>query len=162
MKLFIKRDTSASDREFVICDASGNEKYTVVSVTSNVTANANLQIRDANGNVGARIRRLPIPGTMTFVLKAYGTHINFVIVPTQKGVYSYFYRNNWHVSGDIAAKNFTVIDVDKTVVFRHDRHTGYGELTIEDEENELFCIAAAVCVDLLNTVEKHALKTANI
>ena len=162
MKLFIKRDASASDREFVICDASGNEKYTVVSVTSKVTANANLQIRDANGNVGARIRRLPIPGTMTFVLKAYGTHINFVIVPTQKGVYSYFYRNNWHVSGDIAAKNFTVIDVDKTVILHHRKHADHCTLEYFDRDNELYCVTAAICANLINTVEKPVIKAVNI
>lgn len=162
MKLFIKRDTSANGRTFVICDASGSEKYTTVTISSKVTPNANLQIRDTGGAVAAKIRRLPIPGTMTYVLKAYKTHIIFVIVPTQKGMYSYFYRTNWHINGNIAAKNFTVIDVDKTVVFHHIRHAGYAELDIKNEDRELFCVAASVCVDLINTVEKHALKAANI
>ena len=163
MKLFIKRELSASSCEFVVSDASGNEKYKVNRKQTKVTPNTVYRISDVNGEgVAAAIRRLPVVGTKTFVLKAYKTHVTFVMVPTQKGIYAYFYGNNWHIRGDIAAKNFEVIDVDNTEIFSHKCHSDYGELTVVDEENELFCVAAAVCVNLINTTEQHVLKTANI
>lgn len=162
MKLFIKRELSASSCEFVVSDASGNEKYKVNRKQTKVTPNVVYRILDTGDGVAAEIRRLPVVGTKTFVLKAYKTHITFVMVPTQKGIYAYFYGNNWHIRGDIAAKNFEVIDVDNTGIFMHTRHSDYTELTVNDEENELFCIAAAVCVNLINTTGQHVLKTANI
>ena len=53
-----------------------------------------------------------------------------------------------------------MIDVDKSVVFSHTRHSGYTELEINDEANELLCVAAPVCVNMINTVEKHELMPA--
>ncbi len=75
-------------------------------------------------------------------------------------MYSYFYGSNRLVSGSVAAKNFSVIDVDKSVVFSHRRRPGYIELEIADKKNEAFSVAVSVCANLINTVEKHELKPA--
>lgn len=162
MRLFIRRSTSAADCLFVLYDASGNEKYKVIRKATKVAPNASYFITDASGRTAAKIRRLPLVGAKTFALRADKSRVNLVLLPTQQGVFATFYGVNWHLNGDVAAKNYTVIDVDKTVVFRHTRHARYGELEIFDEENELLCIAAAVCINLLNTVEKHVLLTANV
>lgn len=162
MKLFIRRSTDASGCLFVLYDESGNEKYKVFRKAFKLMPIASYRIADVTGDTAAKIRRLPFVGAKTFALKANRSRVNLVLLPTQQGVFATFYGNNWHVNGNIAAKNFSVIDVDKTEVFRHIRHSRYGELEIFDEENELLCVAAAICINLLNTVEKHALKAANV
>ena len=55
-------------------------------------------------------------------------------------------------------KNFTIIDVDKSVILRHIKHTDFCELIIERESAELYCIAASVCANLINTVDKFAVQ----
>ena len=90
------------------------------------------------------------------------SHVTFVIVPTKRGILSYFYGNNWHILGDVAAKNFTVIDVDKTIIMNHRRHADRCTLEIFNSENELYCVAASVCVNLINTIEKPVVKTARV
>ena len=54
----------------------------------------------------------------------------------------------------IAAKNFTVIDVDKTVILTHRQHANHCTLEINHPDNELYGIMTAVCANLINTVEK--------
>lgn len=162
MKLHLKRDVSADGAGFAVFDESGREKYRAVSVKTKVTKKTNLFLLDGNGNTAAKIRRLPIVGTYTFVLKVSKSHITFVIVPTKNGILSYFYGNNWHINGSIAAKNFTIIDVDKSVVLSHRKHADYCTLEIFDEDNELYCVAAAICANLINTIEKPVVQAAKV
>lgn len=162
MKLHLKRDVSAGDACFSVFDESGAEKFRAVQVSTKVTKRTNLILLDNQGNTAAKIRRLPIVGTCTFVLKVGRAHITFVIVPTKNGILSNFYGNNWHINGSIAAKDFTVSDVDNTVILSHRRHADHCTLEIFDPENELYCIAVSVCANLINTIEKPVVKTANI
>ena len=162
MKLHLKRDLSAVDAGFTVFDESGMEKYRAVSVKTKVTKKTNLLLLNSQGETAAKIRRLPIVGTYTFVLKVAKSHITFVIVPTKNGILSYFYGNNWHINGSIAAKNFTIIDVDKSVILSHRKHTDYCTLEIFDEDNELYCVAASICANLINTIEKPVVQAANI
>ena len=90
------------------------------------------------------------------------SHITFVMVPVKGEILSYFYGNNWHVNGNIAAKNFTVIDVDKTVILYHRKHADHCTLEYFDRDNELYCVTAAICANLINTVEKPVIKAVNI
>ena len=162
MKLHLKRDLSAGDAGFTVFDESGMEKYRAVSVKTKVTKKTNLLLLNSQGETAAKIRRLPIVGTYTFVLKVAKSHITFVIVPTKNGILSYFYGNNWHINGSISAKDFTIIDVDKSVILSHRKHADYCTLEIFDEEHELYCVSAAICANLINTIEKPVVQAANI
>ena len=162
MKLHLKRDLSASDAGFTVFDESGMEKYRAVSVKTKVTKKTNLLLLNSQGETAAKIRRLPIVGTYTFVLKVAKSHITFVIVPTKNGILSYFYGNNWHINGSISAKDFTIIDVDKSVILSHRKHADHCTLEIFDEEHELYCVSAAICANLINTIEKPVVQAANI
>ena len=67
MTLFLKRDTSADDPLFVICDMSGNEKYRVNRQSDKAFLSKRLAIADETGRTVAKIRRLPIAGSSTFL-----------------------------------------------------------------------------------------------
>lgn len=154
MKFYLQRDRSADNICFSVSDETGVEKYRVISVSTKVTKRTNLVLLNADGNTVGKIRRLPIVSTYTFVLRVKKSHITFVIVPVKNGILSYFYGNNWHINGSIAAKNFTVIDVDKTVILTHRQHANHCTLEINHADNELYGIMTAVCANLINTVEK--------
>ena len=79
-------------------------------------------------------------------------------VQTTKGISAYFYGSNWHIVGEFAAKNFSIIDVDKTLICEHRNHADYCEINIPDSGNELFCVAASVCSNLINTIDSPALQ----
>lgn len=154
MKRFIKRSACKGEAGFLIDNASGVTLYRAVFCKTRVSTRYKIAVTDANGCTVLRIRRLPLVGTNTYLFRKGKTRVTFSAVPTKNGVYTYFYGNNWHILGDLATKNFTVIDVDKTEICRHFRHTDYCELDIFDAEQELFCIATSICANLLNTVDR--------
>lgn len=159
MRLMLQRDVSASAEEFVLYDECGGLKYRVTCKQQKLVTNYNIMITDSGGALVAKIRRLPIFGTHTYVLRAGKRHITLAAVVTARGVLCNFYGNNWHVSGDFGAKCFTVIDVDKTPIMTLCRHARYHELEIADEGNELFCVMTAVCACLINTIENYTVQT---
>ena len=158
MTLYLRRDVSAGNRCFTVSDALGAEKYFVSTPTSGLMTKFKLVITDTTGNEAARIRRIPLVGTMTYVLRFGRKHVTLVTVPTTKGISAYFYGSNWHIGGEFAAKNFSIIDVDKTLICEHRNHADYSEINIPDSGNELFCVAASVCSNLINTIDSPALQ----
>lgn len=160
MRLFIKRDKSPDSTDFVIFGESGEERYKTQQKKTPSKKGVNLRIVDASGCTAAKIRRFPIAPASIFFIRLEKSRLTFVTVPAKNGLYSYFYGSNRLVSGSVAAKNFSVIDVDKSVVFSHRRRPGYIELEIADKKNEAFSVAVSVCANLINTVEKHELKPA--
>lgn len=158
MRLFLKRDVSLGKSAFVISDEQGSDKYFADVEKTKVGGKLNILITGPDGQTAAKIREFPLVGTKTFVFKVNKKHITFVVLPTANGFNCRFYGNNWYLSGELCSKNFTIIDVDKSVILRHIKHTGYCELVIERESAELYCVAASVCANLINTVEKFAVQ----
>jgi uncharacterized protein YxjI len=160
MRLFLKREVSNADSAFVIYDESGELKYRAVFYgTKNKKPAPLIVIADCRGDAVSKIRCLRLMNANVYVLKAYKKHLTFVTVATQKGVYSYFYGNNWHINGSIIQKNFEVIDVDKSLIMTHKKTRGYCELEIIDESRELFCVSAAVCANLISIAGRLAPQT---
>ncbi len=160
MRLFIKRDKSPDSTDFVIFGESGEERYKTLRKNTASKKSVNLRIVDASGKTAAKIRKFPFAPASIFFIRLEKSRLTFVAVPSKNGLYSYFYGSNRLISGNVAAKNFSVIDVDKSVVFSHRRRMGYAELEITCEKNEAFSVAVSVCANLINTVEKHELKPA--
>ncbi len=164
MKLFLKRDVSAKYSGFTVYDEFGNAKYfakpkpTKLNATSKASK-FNIILTNTENEQIAKIRQLPIVGTNTFVLKVKKSHITFVTVVTSKGIYSYFYGNNWHIHGDVAAKNFDIIDVDNSIISSQKRNLKSIEININDESNELYCVLTSICVCFINTIEKPLVQT---
>ena len=158
MTLYLKRDVSAGNRCFVVSDAFGAEKYFVSTPSAGILTKSKLVVADMSGFEAAKIRRIPLVGIAAYVLRFGKRHVTLVTVPTAKGISAYFYGSNWHIVGELAAKNFSIIDVDKTLILEHRRHADYCELTIPESGNELFCVAASVCANLINTIDSPALQ----
>lgn len=158
MRLFLKRDVSLGESAFVVCNEQGREKYRATVDKTKVGGKYRILVSGNDGQTVCKIRELPIVGTKTFVFKVNKKHVTFVAVPTANGVYSYFYGNNWHISGELASKNFVIIDVDKSEILRHSKRSGYCELEIFRESEEMYCVAVSICANLINTVEKLAVQ----
>ena len=150
MKLFITRDVSPSDVCFLIRDELGRDKYTAVmkrrkrSMRGVVNNIVRLNILDENKNLVARLRQLPVAGVNSFTLKTDKTAATLVVLMTNNMVQCRFYGNN-----------FSIVDVDNAQICNHIKHPLGCELEIADAQNELICLMTALCVNMINTVDKR-------
>ena len=94
MTLYLKRDISAGNRCFTVNDALGEVKYLVSVPPSGLMTRFKLVITDASGNEAARIRRIPLAGTVTYVLRFDRKHVTLVTVPGANGISANFYGSN--------------------------------------------------------------------
>ena len=149
MKLFITRDVSPSDVCFLIRDELGRDKYTAVmkrrkrSMRGVVNNIVRLNILDENKTLVA------------FTLKTDKTAATLVVLMTNNMVQCRFYGNNWRILGDVISKNFSIVDVDNAQICNHIKHPLGCELEIADAQNELICLMTALCVNMINTVDKR-------
>lgn len=157
MKLFIKRSVSPDELCFNIFDELSNQKYRACLIGSKSVLK--IIVCDGSGNAVLKIRKIPLAINGAFVFKTRKKYITFLTVTSSKGISGYFYGNNWHVQGNLASGCFSIIDVDNTVISNQVKHGGYIELEVCNSENELFCIATAVCASLFNTVDKLVIQT---
>lgn len=156
MKLFIKRNISPDKSCFTVFDEYGNEKYNA-TFTGSKSVSKLIVSENADKTV-LKIRKIPIVGTHTFAFKSGKHHITFVMIISPNGILGYYYGNNWHINGEIAKGNFSIIDVDNTVIATQSKHTRYIELNITDDSDELYCVATSICTNLINTVDKFAMQ----
>lgn len=156
MKLFIKRNTFPDKSCFTIFDEYGNEKYNA-SFTGSKSV-SKLIVSDKADKAVLKIRKIPIVGTHTFALKAGKHHITFVMIISSNGIIGYYYGNNWHINGEITKGNFSIIDVDNSLIASQSKHADYIELNIADDSDELYCVATSICTNLINTVDKLAMQ----
>ena len=156
MKLFIKRNISPDKSCFTVFDEYGNEKFNATFTGSKSVSK--LIVSDNADKTVLKIRKIPIVGTHTFAFKSGKHHITFVMIISPNGILGYYYGNNWHINGEIAKGNFSIIDVDNTVIATQSKHTRYIELNITDDSDELYCVATSICTNLINTVDKFAIQ----
>lgn len=157
MKLFIKRSVSPDKTCFTVFNNNGSEKYYACFKGNKPVSK--IIVTDKNNNPVLKIRKIPVVGTHTFVFKSGKSHITFVTVLSTKGIFAYFYGNNWHINGNLAKGNFSIIDVDNSEIAQQIKHIDYVELDVLDASNELYCVAASICINLINTVDNLAIQT---
>ena len=143
MKLFLRRNVSADNNIFSVFDEQGFEKYNIVSKKAN--SNSDFAIQSTDGQALCRIRRLPVAGTNIYVFKADKKRIAFICTLIANGIKCHYYGNNWHVIGNISAKNFSVVDVDNSLIATHKKVMSDYELNIFDSKNEMFCMWQTYC-----------------
>lgn len=154
MKLFLKQSSSAENIIFIIYDELGNEKYKVLYRKRK--ANISYHINTIDDKTVCVVRKIPITTTNSYIFKLNNKRITFVCVPAKDRIKCRYYGINRHIIGDAFNKNFSVVEVDNSVVFEHIRVLADVELNIVSDDEEMFAIATAVCINLINTVDNLA------
>ncbi len=156
MKFYIKRDKTVGDSLFVVFNEQGRENYYVTG-SKNTT-----YISDLNGRILVKIHRLPLPALKAYSISCGNNNIKFFINTSSTAPSCYFFGNSWLIRGDTIANSFDIIDADNSLVASHRRNftgnNGY-ELNIMRDNNELFCIATSICVDIEAKVDNPTLQT---
>ena len=145
MKLFIRRETSGGTAVFGVFDELGYLKYTVES--SAEKRKQRMLILDS--------KKRPVSEILhkQFVLDYYtircGSRL-YVLVPYCKECFSFaIYGSTYRFSGNLSLGEFIMKNADDKVKKKKKKvMTSSGEafeLEIDDNENRLFMISAAVC-----------------
>ncbi len=159
VRLFIKRDVSGSDSRYGVWDEKGAEKYRVIG--RNTPSGESVRIKDNAGAAVCKIRRLGFSTLSAYTVKV-GHETVRLNIALSGGVPSVrFHGISFIVRGDVCAGNYDILDADHTVVcvVSKDFAKRTLTLTVNMEERELFCIAAAICVDSLSLSTAPVLQT---
>lgn len=157
MKLYIRRDKNAENSLFIVYDELCKEKYYVTGTKDKLVLYNMDEIRVMT------IRRVPLPAVKAFSITAGKRNIKFLITPANSKVPCYYYGVKWHIRGNIFVNSFDILDVDNSVVATNAKRfspcgDGY-ELNVYSENKELFCIATALCINIVAKVDNQQLQT---
>lgn len=161
MKLFLKRDSSNESTRFIIYDEQGRERYRVSGVRTASTDKMLLSTMD--GEPLVTIRVAPFHVFYAFSINDGKDRFAMTATNLRTRLEFRFHGISWLLcrSGDM--RSFEIIDADKTVVMTQnaDRYlsTGAYELDISNIERTHFCIAAAICADIISLVDSAAAAT---
>ena len=133
MKLYIQDSKDQNVSRFLIYDSLSKLKYRTSVEYAPLTVK--MDVYDNNHRV-AKIRKRKVIG------KISDSEIMFYI----NGI-------NWFFAGEILKKDFSVVNVDNSIVMSHRAKWSSGkvyyELDVSDNQNELLCVCIALCIDML-------------
>lgn len=159
VKLYLKRDTSGLYSRYEAADGRGDLKY-IVRGKQNPSGEF-IRITDRNDSVVCKIRRLGINAFSAYTVRTGGEmfHINIAVSGASAAVR--FRGISFCIRGDVITGNYDILDADNSVVCAVYKDFGKNTLTlnVELEERELFCIAAAICIDSLSVQKTPVLQT---
>ena len=158
VRLFLKRDTSGVYSRFEVADDRGMPKYRVCG--KRTASGESVRICGMDDKPVCRIRRLGFSALAAYTITAGGETVRLNIAVSGGAASVRFRGISFFIRGDVIGGNYDVLDADNSVVCAvyKDFAKRCLTLTIELEERELFCIAAAVCIDSLSTDAVPALQ----
>lgn len=156
--VFLKRDISDAFSRYNVYDDRGDIKYEVIGKHSASGEKINI-LKD--GNIVTKIRDFDFLLLNSFSISAFGDTIGILVTRNSKGISATFRSISWRVRGDLLKKNFDIIDADNSLVcsissLPCENCTSY-KIEVFSENRELFCIASALCFDLLKTAKEPML-----
>lgn len=158
MKLYIIDTKSENRKRFSIFDELGNERYIVSIEYTPLTTK--IDVYDIYMKRLAKIRKRDVLTFNTFTVsckKSLCLKNKLKIISNLLNFKDCFYMCgvNWLLRGDIISKNFELIDVDSSIVMRHEKKEKQSkvvyEMNISEDKNEILCVCISLCIDILNT-----------
>lgn len=161
MKLFLKRDCSEEHSRFTVSDESGFERY---RVTGKRTASTDrMALSSPQGELLVKIRIAPFHVFYAFSISDSNERFSITAANIGNRTEYRFHGISWHLSRSSDGRSFEVLDADGSVIMTQnaDRFlsTDVYTLDILSEYRELFCIAVAVCADVINYADSAAIAT---
>ena len=158
VRLFLKRDMSAIDARFEVCDDTGGSKYTIRG--KHTPSGESIRIMDLSGASVCKIRRLGFSALSAYTISAGGESVRMNIAVSGSAATVRFHGISFMIRGDVLSGSYDILDADNSVVcvVNKDFAKCTLTLTVNMEERELFCIASAVCIDSLSNCTQPALQ----
>ncbi len=157
MKLFLKRDNSAENTRYIVCDHTGANKFTVTGKRTASTDKMILSSMDAVPLV--TIRSAPFHVFYAFSIKDSNDRFSITATKGRNFIEYRFHGISWTLCRSDDLRSFEIFDADGKLIMSQcaDRYlsTGAYELEIYSEQREYFCIAAAICANAVNLTDSH-------
>ena len=158
MRLYVKRDTSELYSRYEVLDDKGNLKYTVRGKQN--PSGEHIRLCDKSGAVVCKIRCLGVSAFSAYVVKVGSETVRMNIAVSGAVASVRFHGISFCIRGDVITGSYDILDADNSVVCAVYKDFVKNALTLSVElnERELFCIAAAICIDSLSVKPTPALQ----
>ena len=158
VKLYLQSDTSDIGARYSVSDEKGALRYTVTGRRN--PSGEVLKIIDTNGGTVCKIRGLGFSALSVYSVSAGCESMRLNIAVGNGRAAVRFRGISFIVRGDVLTGSYSILDADTAVVCTVGRDfvRGCTQLVIEQNDRELFCLAAAICINTLNVGHIPALQ----
>ena len=158
VKIFLQRDKSEEASRYRAYDDRGELIYLI---RGRITPSGeSMTIRSTDGGVMCRIRRLGLRALSAYSISAGGESARLNIAVGAGRAAVRFRGISFHIRGDVLTGSYDILDADNSIVcvVYKDYAKSCIELSVNIKERELFCMAAAACIDSLTVTPAPALQ----
>ena len=158
MKRFLQRDTVDEFSRYLVYDEKGELRG---RINGKITPSGEfVRILDNEGNILCKIRRFGLNVLSAYGIRANGETVRMNISLNGSRASVRFRGISFFVRGDVLSGSYDIIDADSSVICAvyKDFSKGCIDISIALEEREMFCIAAAVCIDSIRAYTAPALQ----
>ncbi|MBQ9679090.1 MAG: hypothetical protein IJV48_00195 [Ruminococcus sp.] len=158
VKLYLQCDTSDINARYTVADEKGCLRYTVTGKRN--PSGETIRICDTHGETVCKIRGLGFSALSVYSISAGGESMRLNIAVGTDRAAVRFRGISFFVRGDVLMGSYSILDADTAAVCTVGRDFARGctQLLIEQEEREIFCLAAAICINSLNVGHIPALQ----
>ena len=158
VKLFIQRDISELDSRFRVFDDKGDLRYLITG--KRTPSGESMTIRTPDSSAVCRIRGLGFSALSVFSITAGNESFRMNIAVGTGRAAVRFRGISFYARGDVLMGSYSVFDADTAVVCETGKNFAKGctELLVLQEDRELFCVAAVVCIESLAVGRAPALQ----
>ena len=155
---YLQRDLSDERSRYAVYDGRGELVYSARA--KNKKPGELIHITDSSDSVKCAVRRLGFTRLSTYLIRAEHDSMRMNLAVTQGGAAVQFSGISFYIRGDVLSGSYDIIDADSTVVCAvcKDYAKSCVRLEVKMKERELFCMAAAMCIDGLSVLRAPALQ----
>lgn len=161
MKLYLKRDTSMEHTRFIVCDHRGDLRYVVTGKRSGSVDRMVISLPDSTMLMNLKIA--PMHFLYVFVMSGNNHRVSMFSSNPGKACEFRFHGIDWTMCRSSDMRSFEIIDSRGISVMLQSADTFLKSsaytLDIFDEANELYCVAAAICADVISYADSHVAAT---
>ena len=160
MKLYIKRDKTDETSRYIVYSESGEVVYKICGKYSTSSQRTYIMRDDV---CVAKIRDAHLGPIRTSYVTLCGSSFHLVTTLSRKKYTVTYHGVPLHIRGDVLANCYDILAVDNSVIAcvcrRYKTDSETMELNINDINYQLLCIASAVCLDSVGTIDSMVLQT---
>lgn len=160
MKIYLKRDKSDEKSRYIVYAENGDELYRIIGETKGHTDRSYVLYKD---NCVAKIRDSRLLVLRTCYVNSKEGSFHIVITSASEKMTISFHGIDFHIRGDILKKSYDIMNIENSVVCcvsrRYVTRADAIELNIFDKKHILSCIACAMFLDSVCTIDAMALQT---
>ncbi len=151
VRYWLQRDRSDEKARYAVYDGRGRLKYCVKGTVK--PSGEVMWLCDENGTAAGKIVRLGFNTFSVYRIRTDHETVRLGIAAASGRARVTFSGISFSIRGDVLSGSYEIIDADATVIASasKDFMKSCVQLTVNQEERELFCIGAAICIDSLTT-----------